>query len=124
MLRRTKIVATLGPATDDDAVLGKMIENGLDVARLNFSHGSGDVMAARCEQLRRLSAQKGRQVAILGDLQGPKIRISSFKEGSVQLREGAEFFLDPQFPDDNGDEAGVSIAYPDLAADVSVGDTL
>ncbi|MEO0577011.1 MAG: pyruvate kinase [Pseudomonadota bacterium] len=124
MLRRTKIVATLGPATDDDAVLGKMIENGLDVARLNFSHGSGDIMAARCEQLRRLAEEKGRQVAILGDLQGPKIRISQFKEGSVMLENGAAFFLDPSVPDDAGDVNGVSIAYPALAADVSVGDTL
>ncbi|MEM9172116.1 MAG: pyruvate kinase [Pseudomonadota bacterium] len=124
MLRRTKIVATLGPATDDDAVLLKLIENGLDVARLNFSHGGGEVMAKRCEQLRRLSAQAGRQIAILGDLQGPKIRISRFRKGSVELKNGAAFFLDPRLDEDAGDEKGVSCAYAALAADVEIGNTL
>ena len=99
MLRRTKIVATLGPATDDDAVLAAMIANGLDVARLNFSHGGSDVLAKRCEQLRRLADEAQRQVAILGDLQGPKIRISRFVGGSADLPVGSAFFLDPELAD-------------------------
>ncbi|MEM7612190.1 MAG: pyruvate kinase, partial [Pseudomonadota bacterium] len=124
MLRRTKIVATLGPATDDDAVLAAMIANGLDVARLNFSHGGSDVLAKRCEQLRRLADAAQRQVAILGDLQGPKIRISRFVGGSADLPVGSAFFLDPELADDVGNSDGVSIAYPQLASDVSIGDTL
>ena len=124
MIRRTKIIATLGPATDDDRVLRQMLENGLDVVRMNFSHGSGEVLAERCERLRALSAEMGRPIAILGDLQGPKIRISRFKSGSVTLKNGAAFFLDPTFDSKSGDESGVSIAYPELADDVALDDVL
>lgn len=124
MIRRTKIVATLGPATDDESVLRKMIANGLDVVRMNFSHGSGDVLAKRCELVRRLSQEAGKPIAILGDLQGPKIRISRFKNGSVDLKNGTAFFLDPMLAETQGDIDGVSIAYPELADDVSTGDIL
>ncbi len=123
-LRRTKIIATLGPATDDDAVLLEMIENGLDVARLNFSHGAGEVLEQRCAQVHRLAAKAGRTVAILGDLQGPKIRIGSFAEGKVTLATGDAFVLDPDIDEEAGDAHGVSIAYPKLADDVSPGDVL
>ena len=123
-LRRTKIVATLGPATDDDAVLRKVIQNGLDVARLNFSHGGREAVIQRCEQLRRLAAETGRQVAVLGDLQGPKIRIARFKDGPVTLAAGDTFFLDPELGSEAGTATGVSIAYAALADDVRVGNTL
>ncbi|MEO0952942.1 MAG: pyruvate kinase [Pseudomonadota bacterium] len=123
-LRRTKIIATLGPATDDDAVLRRMIENGLDVARLNFSHGSGEILEQRSQQVARLAAEVGRTVAILGDLQGPKIRIGSFVDGKVTLAEGAPFLLDPDMDEQAGTAEGVSIAYKTLADDVEPGDTL
>lgn len=124
MLRRTKIIATLGPATDNDDVLRAMIDNGLNVARMNFSHGSGDVLLKRCERLRALASEAGRQIAILGDLQGPKIRISRFRDDSVVLAKGAAFFLDPDLGEGEGTADGVAIAYPELADDVKVGDVL
>ncbi|MFK8052947.1 MAG: pyruvate kinase [Woeseiaceae bacterium] len=123
-MRRTKILATLGPATDDESVLRRMIANGLDVVRINFSHGVGDILAERCDMVRKLSQEAGKSIAILGDLQGPKIRISRFKNGSVNLTNGDAFFLDPTVADDAGDQSGVSIAYPELADDVSVDDIL
>ena len=124
MLRRTKIVATLGPASDDDDVLRRMMANGLDVVRLNFSHGSAADMSARCERVRRIAAETGRVIALLGDLQGPKIRVARFADGKVTLAEGATFFLDPTLAEDAGTDAGVGTAYDELAADVAPGDTL
>ena len=94
MLRRTKIVATLGPASDDTNVLRKMIKAGLDVARLNFSHGEADEHRRRAELLRETAEECGRDVGVMGDLQGPKIRVRRFKEHSAVLQDGAEFFLD------------------------------
>ena len=94
MLRRTKIVATLGPASDDEITLRKMIDAGLDVARLNFSHGEPDDHRRRAETLRSAAAACGREVGIMGDLQGPKIRIRRFKDHSVVLKDGERFFLD------------------------------
>ncbi|MEE9412532.1 MAG: pyruvate kinase, partial [Methylococcales bacterium] len=79
MLRRTKIVATLGPSTDDPEVMQSMIENGLDVVRLNFSHGDAETQIKRAEMVRDLSAKTGRIIGILVDLQGPKIRIARFE---------------------------------------------
>lgn len=124
MLRRTKIVATLGPASDNDDELRAMIDNGLNVVRLNFSHGKAQEMEARCERVRRLAADADRQITILGDLQGPKIRIRQFAKGKIQLERGDEFFLDPEFDPNGGDQQGVSIAYERLAKDVRPGDTL
>src|SRR5210317_761630 len=94
MLRRTKIVATLGPASERPKVLRKMIKSGLDVARLNFSHGSADEHRERALQVRKAADDCGRDVGLLGDLQGPKIRVMRFKKGSVNLETGASFFLD------------------------------
>ncbi|HBT14593.1 MAG TPA: pyruvate kinase, partial [Erwinia persicina] len=96
VLRRTKIVATLGPATDRNNNLEKIIQAGANVVRLNFSHGSADDHIARAQQVRDVAHRLGRQVAILGDLQGPKIRVSTFKEGKAMLRVGDEFILDAQ----------------------------
>jgi pyruvate kinase len=97
---------------------------GLDVARLNFSHGSAAEMRERVETLRRVAAEEGRYIALLGDLQGPKIRIRRFQNGSERLVRGAEFFLDPDLDDDAGTDSGVGIAYGRLAADVTPGDML
>ncbi len=124
MLRRTKIVATLGPATDDPAVLADMIRAGVDVVRVNFSHGHFDDHARRIGRVREAAERAGRCVGILGDLRGPKIRIERFAAGRVELREGDRFALDPAIDVEAGTAAGVGVAYPDLPRDVKAGDTL
>ncbi len=124
MHRRTKIVATLGPASETPERLEALMRAGLDVARLNFSHGTGDDIRERARNLREVADRIGRYVAVLGDLQGPKIRIRRFQNGSVRLARGDEFFLDPDLDDDAGTQAGVGIAYDRLAADVGAGDVL
>ena len=124
MLRRTKIVATLGPATDELDVLIDMCRAGLDVARVNFSHGAVEDHLRRIELLRTASARAGRYVAILGDLAGPKIRIESFVDGAVQLVEGQPFVLDTALDKRAGTVHSVGVAYKELTADVFAGDTL
>ena len=124
MLRRTKIVATLGPATDELDVLIDMCRAGLDVARVNFSHGAVEDHLRRIELLRTASARAGRYVAILGDLAGPKIRIESFVDGAVQLVEGQPFVLDTALDKRAGTIDSVGVAYTELTADVFAGDTL
>ena len=110
MLRRTKIVATLGPASDDLQTLRKMIDAGLDVARLNFSHGDPDDHRRRAELLRSAAAACGREVGIMGDLQGPKIRIRRFQDHSVALLDGAKFYLDSALGFTDGNQDGVGVA--------------
>ncbi len=124
MPRRTKIVATLGPATDDDSVLDAMLAAGLDVVRLNLSHDTHDRHRARCEQVRRRAPAFDREVGILIDLQGPKIRIGRFRDGAIQLAPGDPFCLDANCPLDAGDQRHVGTTYPELAKDVTAGDTL
>lgn len=124
MQRRTKIVATLGPSTDDPAILREVIEAGLDVARFNFSHGDLDEQRARLENLRKVSADCNRVVGVIGDLQGPKIRIRRFQNKSVTLSKGDKFFLDPSLEDFAGNNEGVGVAYQDLHIDVASGDIL
>ena len=124
MLRRTKIVATLGPATDKPGVMRALFKAGVDVVRLNFSHGTADDHKQRAKQVRELSAETGRYVGILVDLQGPKIRIAQFREGKVNLQDGATFVLDTDFPIDEGDETQVGCCYETLPQEVHVGDTL
>ena len=123
-LRRTKIVATLGPATDDVDVLLEMCRAGLDVARINFSHGTQADHLRRVELLKEASIRAGRYVAILGDLAGPKIRIESFVDGSVQLVDGQPFALDTALDKKAGTVREVGVAYKELVADVAAGDTL
>jgi pyruvate kinase len=124
LLRRTKIVATLGPATDDAAVLTEMVRAGVDVVRLNFSHGAVADHARRVQLVRAAAEQAGRYVGILGDLQGPKIRIDRFVAGKVNLADGADFTLDASLGVDAGTEASVGIAYKKLPTDVYVDDVL
>ncbi|MEO1202576.1 MAG: pyruvate kinase, partial [Pseudomonadota bacterium] len=123
-MKRTKIVATLGPATEKPKTLRKMIDAGLDVARLNFSHGSADDHRARAAALRAAAEEAGRDVGLMGDLQGPKIRIRRFANGSVEINDGADFFLDSTLGLEDGDEHGVGVALDTLHEDVETGDTL
>ena len=124
MLRRTKIVATLGPATDAESVLEDVIRRGADVVRVNFSHGEPDDHAQRVASARKAAAAVGKHVAILGDLQGPKIRIDRFAGGRTVLTEGEPFVLDPDLDPHDGTDRGVGMTYVDLAKDVSPGDEL
>jgi pyruvate kinase len=124
MQKRTKIVATLGPASDNKEQLCKMIEAGLDVARLNFSHGDQADHRRRAEALRAAAASCGRDIGLMGDLQGPKIRIKRFENGSVHLDEGDAFFLDSTLDLMAGNEDGVGVALESLHEDVSAGDVL
>lgn len=123
-LRRTKIVVTLGPALDDENVLRKVIENGADVFRANFSHGTVETHEIRIHKVRKIAEEIGRIVAILGDLQGPKIRIARFHDKKIQLQEGQEFVLDTSLGDDQGTDKAVSLDYKNLPNDVHAGDTL
>lgn len=123
-LRRTKIVTTLGPATDRDNNLEKILVAGANVVRLNFSHGTPEDHIARASQVREIAARLGRHVAILGDLQGPKIRVSTFKEGKVILNVGDKFLLDANLAKGEGDQEKVGIDYKGLPADVTAGDQL
>jgi len=122
--RRTKIVATLGPATDDAGVISGMVAAGLDVARINFSHGTRDSQRKRAEMLRAAAKAANRNVGILADLAGPKIRIESFAAGSVQLAEAAPFALDTALDATAGSATEVGCAYQNLPGDVRAGDTL
>ncbi|MEK9495923.1 pyruvate kinase [Photorhabdus sp. P32] len=123
-LRRTKIVTTLGPATDRDNNLEKIIAAGANVVRLNFSHGTAEDHLQRANKVREIAARLGCHVAILGDLQGPKIRVSTFKEGKIFLNVGDKFLLDANLGKGEGDKEKVGIDYKGLPTDVVPGDTL
>ena len=130
MLRRTKIIATLGPATDDPKVLDKLIEAGVDLVRLNFSHDEPEVHRRRAEEARDRAKAHGREVGVLVDLQGPKIRIGKFRdeasgvEDKITLHEGDSFILDADHPLDAGNQERVGVTYKTLPEDVSRGTTL
>jgi len=122
--RRTKIVATLGPASSSPETIEQLILAGMDVARMNFSHGHADDHRQRVSLVRSLSEKHGRYVAIMGDLQGPKIRIARFKHDKVVLNVGQAFTLSKVHPTDAGDETIVGIDYPSLVQDCHPGDEL
>jgi pyruvate kinase len=124
MPRRAKIVATLGPATDDAHTLAELIKAGCDVVRINFSHGRFEDHARRVALVRDAAKSVGRYVGILGDLSGPKIRIERFGAGCVELEEGAEFTLDVSLDPAAGDQREVGCAYQPLPRDVHKGDVL
>ncbi len=124
MLRRTKIVATVGPATDDVAVLADMMRAGMNVARLNASHGTRDDLRRRLGLVREAAHRAERCVGTLLDLGGPKIRIEGFREGRVHLEEGQRFVLDTELDPKGGTSEAVGVAYKNLPRDVSAGDTL
>ncbi|WP_438463073.1 pyruvate kinase [Marinomonas sp. PE14-40] len=124
MTRRTKIVATLGPASSSPEMIEKLINAGANVFRLNFSHGQPEDHINRANIVREMAAKNGKHVAILGDLQGPKIRIARFKNTKVSLKDGDTFVLDVGFDKNNGDETRVGIDYPQLATDSEPGNIL
>ena len=124
MKRRTKIVATIGPATDHAGGLDKLIEAGVDVVRINFSHATHDQHRQRVAAMRVAASKAQRNVAILADLQGPKIRIEGFADGQVQLIEGASFTLDTSLDAKSGTAERVGISYRQLLDDVAAGDVL
>ncbi|TCT23435.1 pyruvate kinase [Thermomonas haemolytica] len=122
--RHTRIVATLGPATDPPEVLEAVLRAGVDVVRLNFSHGDPSAQVARGEAVRAMAAKIGREVGILADLPGPKIRIETFAEGKVQLTAGQRFDLVASLDAPPGDATQVAVSYLELPADVAPGDVL
>lgn len=124
MLRRTKIVATLGPASDKDNQLEKMVKAGVNVLRINFSHGQTEEHGKRIKKIKALSQAYNAPLGILADLQGPKIRIERFTDGSIKLQEGERFTLDSAHSSDAGNTERVGIAYKELVHDVKMGDTL
>ena len=123
MTRATKIVATLGPASSEPAVLERLLRAGVDVVRLNFSHGTAADHIARAQLVRDTADRVGKPVAIMADLQGPKIRVGKFAEGKVLLRNGAPFVLDAG-RSEPGDDQAVGLDYKELPRDVKPGDTL
>jgi pyruvate kinase len=123
MYRATKIVATLGPASSDAHVVRALLQAGVDVVRLNFSHGTAQDHVDRALLVRQLSQELGKEVAIMADLQGPKIRIGKFVNGQVTLRNGQPFILDAA-RHELGDEHHVALDYKDLPQDVEPGDLL
>ncbi len=122
--RRTKIVTTLGPATDDPKVLADLIRAGADVVRVNFSHGKASDHVERIKRVRDVAESVGRYVGILGDLSGPKIRIERFAAGPVNLIEGEAFAIDTSLGVDAGNIDEVGVAYPSLPHEVGEGDVL
>jgi len=120
--RSTKIVATLGPASSSREVLTRIIAAGVDVVRLNFSHGTAQDHADRATLVREVSRQLGRTVGLMVDLQGPKIRVGKFQDNSITLAKGDPFILDAQCQ--LGNQERVGLDYPDLTADVRAGDVL
>jgi len=122
VVRSTKIIATLGPASNDPLILKRLIAAGVDVVRLNFSHGTAQSHLALAEQVRQAAAACGRAVAIMADLQGPKVRVGKFKNGQVQLVPGARLTLDADCA--LGDDQRVGLDYKELPKDVKAGDVL
>ncbi|MEQ1595092.1 MAG: pyruvate kinase [Casimicrobium sp.] len=125
-MKATKIVATLGPASDTVEIIAAMIEAGCDVFRLNFSHGTPEDHAGRASRVREAAARVGREVAIMGDLQGPKIRVGKFENGKAMLVAGQPFLLDAALDSKAlvSNEHQASLDYKELPRDVKVGDTL
>ena len=121
-MRSTKIVATLGPASSDEITLTRLITAGVDVVRLNFSHGTADDHRKRVETLRKVEKATGKAVGIMADLQGPKIRVGKFANNKITLETGQAFMLDATCT--LGDESKVGLDYPELVNDVVPGNVL
>jgi len=122
MLRTTKIVATLGPASSDQQVIDQLVAAGVDVVRLNFSHGTVEDHSKRIGLLQHAMRSHDRTVALMADLQGPKIRIGKFAGSKILLKPGQPFVLDAECQ--LGDSTRVGLDYPELVEDVAPGDTL
>src|SRR5438270_8787181 len=122
-MRRTKIVATIGPASRDPDTLARMIEAGLDVARLNFAHGSREIHEENAQRIRSAAGMAGRQVAILQDLPGPKIRIGRVRDDVVELKPGDKLVL-ACGSDEPGDEERLSVTWAGLPESVDRDDVI
>ncbi|PID51157.1 MAG: pyruvate kinase, partial [Pasteurellales bacterium] len=123
-IRRTKIVCTMGPTTERGNNLEKIIVAGANVVRMNFSHGTPEDHIDRANKVREISAKLGKHIAILGDLQGPKIRVSTFKDSKIFLNIGDKFVLDADLPKGEGTKEAVGLGYKNLPNDVVPGDIL
>lgn len=123
-MRRTKIVATLGPATTSETAMRELIKAGVNVVRVNFSHGSADDHKKSVATLRKVADEVGVVVGILGDLQGPKIRVSNFVDGSVELKKGQTFTLDIDHDAEGGTSEVVGCVYRELPDDLQIGSVL
>lgn len=121
-MRKTKIVCTIGPACDDEQILREMCRAGMNVARLNFSHGTHEEQQARIDRIKKVRAELGLPIAIMLDTKGPEYRIKTFENGKVLLREGDPFIFTTE--DVTGNEHMVSVSYAGLADELSVGDTI
>jgi len=121
-MRRTKIVCTIGPVTDSEEMLGQLIEAGMNVARLNFSHGTHDEHLQTLRRIRNVAEKKGQPIAILQDLAGPKLRVGKFKKEPVILKAGQTFTL--TIDDVPGDETRAAVSIPELTNDVKPGDRI
>lgn len=124
MQRRTKIIATLGPASSGEKVLEELLTQHVDIVRINFSHGLAAEHVENIAKIKRIATKLKREIAILADIQGPKIRISSFEHGKVLLTEGDEIILDHAMAPGAGTERAVGVDYENLYLDVKAGDTL
>lgn len=122
-MRKTKIICTLGPAVDTDDKIRDLIANGMDAARLNFSHGTHEEHRARVERVRRIASEMGVRIPIVLDTKGPEIRVRDFINGSVMLEKDRLFTLHADKKED-GDENGVGVTYPYLSEDVQVGNMI
>ena len=118
-MRKTKIVCTLGPSSEDENTIERMIDAGMDVARLNFSHGDHAIQKARIDKVRKIGNAKHKYIACLLDTKGPEIRVGTFKKGSVELKEGDTFTLTTK--EVEGDETHVSVSFKDLPGDLAQG---
>ena len=124
MMRRTKIVASLGPSTHDPKAISNLIRAGIDVARINLSHGNPEEHRYRASLVQEFASKRGRPVGLLCDLQGPKIRIEVFRSESAQLRNGKSFVIDSELDSVSGTEEQVGTTFKDLPKDVKRGDVL
>jgi pyruvate kinase len=122
--RRTKIVATLGPASESPEILDRLVAAGVNLVRLNFSHGTADEHRKRAELVRAAAKKHGVYVGILADMQGPKIRIGKFKKGKTMLTPGQKYIIDAALPLDAGNDERVGITYKELVGDVAPGSRL
>ncbi len=119
-MRKTKVICTIGPASENEATLTKMLEAGMNVARLNFSHGSHEEHQQKIDLIKRVREKLGLPIAIMLDTKGPEYRIKTFKAGKVTIQDGAAFtFCTDEV---EGDETRVSVNYKGLAKDLNVGD--
>ncbi|HCO74823.1 MAG TPA: pyruvate kinase, partial [Clostridium sp.] len=122
-MKKTKIVCTMGPTTDEKEIIKKLIENGMNAARLNFSHGSHEEHKRRIDMVKEARAELEKHIAILLDTKGPEIRTGNFENGTVELKEGTTFIVHCG-EDIIGDETKCSITYKNLYKDVKPGNTL